>query len=423
MKKLNPIMSFLIISILFIISLFSFSTVRQNSFYILAALLVIFSFLFWKKKKLFDFHLTFILLIIYIAARLLFNSLDQPTLILRTSAIISFLMLNLVLLIGPWSRFSKKLISTYQYRRHLGVATFFLSLLHFSIIFPSYFGYSFRNTFESVFTFYGFTALFIMFFLAITSWDYIQWTFKQRWWNRIYITVFLIYLAIAYYAYSIIFKLNNDLTIHLSVFSLFILIWIIAAPFGIIKKIMHTKVSGWKQLHVLIWVAYFSLVMHLSFGVLPTQGIYTKIFFGVMISFVLGSHLVGWVKKILEDRKINKKLNSINKQITEDGQNYVGVADINEFEEGVGKKFYINKKPIAVFKFKDNFIASSNVCAHQKGPLYQGRIEANYIECPWHFCTYNPKEPCDPPFEGCVPFYLTKVVDNILYIGTEPKKN
>ena len=84
-------------------------------------------------------------------------------------------------------------------------------------------------------------------------------------------------------------------------------------------------------------------------------------------------------------------------------------------------KFYINKKSIAVFKNNGNFYAVSNVCCHQKGPIYKGKINYGTVECPWHYWVYNIK---DGKFLGkeniCLPVYETKVKDNILFVSAEP---
>jgi nitrite reductase/ring-hydroxylating ferredoxin subunit len=328
-------------------------------------------------------------------------------------------------LIGPWSKFSDSIIKIYHFRRHLGVTVFFLGTLHVVIILPRYFSYSIKGALSSIFIFYGLTSFFLLFWLAITSWDHLQKKVKDMTWKAIHLILLLIYISISYYMYTIQKTFNEStLNYHLIVIGIFILIWIIIAPYSFIKKIMSTNIFGWKQLHVLIWIVYSSLLLHVYFGPLSTTNNLVKTIFWVSIITIISSHVVGWVKRFYEDKGINDKINSINKTININNKDYVGVDHINNFKEGEGKKFYVNKKQIAVFKYKNNFIAISNICAHQKGPLYKGKINSGYVECPWHQWQYNIKDGCGPPgFSDCVPYYDAKVVKDILFISKDHSKN
>ncbi|MBI2671218.1 Rieske 2Fe-2S domain-containing protein [Candidatus Woesearchaeota archaeon] len=420
MKKPNHIILIIVLLVLFILTSELIEFVRNNVFYFLIPLLLSLSLIFWKKKSKLDTLLTTFILIVFLAARLIFSNIDQPTLVLRTSAILSFFLLNLVLLIGPWSRFSDKILRLYYFRRRLGVSAFFLGWLHFTIVISKLFNLNIKNALSFAFTFYGFTAFFIMFWMALTSWDYVQKKFKPSWWNILHTLLLIAYIAFAYLFYTLQKTLNNTLLkYHLYAIAIFVVFWIMVAPYSIVKKIIKTNVFGWKQLHVLVYIAYFSLIVHVVLqGTL--KGIFLNAVFYGLIAFVVGSHAVGWLKKINEDNNINKKIKSINKKINEDEKTFIGVAYENEFQESIGKKFYINNKPIAVFKHQGNFIAMSDICAHQKGPLHKGRIVYGYVECPWHKWTYNINDGCSPkPYTDCVPYYKTKVKDSIVYVSTD----
>ena len=62
-------------------------------------------------------------------------------------------------------------------------------------------------------------------------------------------------------------------------------------------------------------------------------------------------------------------------------------VDIGSAEELAGtplKSCKVQTTPIAV-SFKDGqFGAVSNVCNHVGGPLGEGRLDGDYITCPWH---------------------------------------
>jgi nitrite reductase/ring-hydroxylating ferredoxin subunit len=53
----------------------------------------------------------------------------------------------------------------------------------------------------------------------------------------------------------------------------------------------------------------------------------------------------------------------------------------------------------------------SNVCAHQGGPLGEGRIVGGCVTCPWHGFQYQAKDGCaPPPFTEKLPTYRVRVV-------------
>lgn len=424
MAKITQVHIFLFLAISFILSVEFVSFIRQNVFYFLLGLLIILIGVFWyKKEEKYDIYLAASVLLVFILSRLIFRAIDQPTLVLRTSSILAFVTLNLLLLIGPWSRFSGRILKIYHYRRHLGVTTFFLGWLHASIVFANYFGYSIEEAFSSIFVFYGFTGLFLMFWLGLTSSDYIQVKMKDSWWKVIHASIMLVYIALAYYMYTIQKSLNDpSFKYHLAVLGFFLLFWIIVAPYSLIKKIMKTYVFGWKQLHVLVYIIYFSILLHVFFGALQSQGIILKTVYFAFPIFVLGSHAAGWVIRLREDNAIYGKIKAINQQFTEDEMIFIGIAKVEDFEEGKGQKFYVSNKPIAVFRFDNNFFAVSNVCRHQKGPIYKGKVEYGLVECPWHYWTYNLKDGCTSGKEKfCLPKYGTRIKDGIVFVSTEPQ--
>ena len=159
MKKINHIFIIISLAILFILSVLFSKFIREHVFYFLIALLAIIIYILLNKKQRYDTYTAIFVLVVFLVSKLLFRNLDNATLVLRTSAILSFFLLHIVLLIGPFSRFWDKVLQFYHYRRHLGVSVFFLGWLHASIVFAKYFNFSIESAFSSIFTFYGFTAL------------------------------------------------------------------------------------------------------------------------------------------------------------------------------------------------------------------------------------------------------------------------
>lgn len=56
---------------------------------------------------------------------------------------------------------------------------------------------------------------------------------------------------------------------------------------------------------------------------------------------------------------------------------------------GKGKEFDVNGKKIAVFNVDGNYYATEALCRHQDGPLADGILKGEIVECPWHFWHYN----------------------------------
>jgi nitrite reductase/ring-hydroxylating ferredoxin subunit len=52
---------------------------------------------------------------------------------------------------------------------------------------------------------------------------------------------------------------------------------------------------------------------------------------------------------------------------------------------------------IAVFRDGDEIGALTNLCAHQNGPLGEGRVIDGCVTCPWHGYQYRLADGCAPP--------------------------
>ncbi|MBM3204870.1 Rieske 2Fe-2S domain-containing protein, partial [Candidatus Uhrbacteria bacterium] len=352
----------------------------------------------------------------------LFPHTNDTTLLVRTAAIGSFVLLNVVLWIGPWSRFSARVRNGYKHRRHLGVVTFFLALLHFAFVFPSQFGSSFANVFLSFFTFFGFTALFIMFWMALTSFDWQQKHIGQARWAKIHLLLFVLYALIA--GYAIWINDSHDMPIppyQWVVMATFFLFWIVVAPWGLIPRLMK-YLHGWKQVHVLIHIGFLSLVLHAWLAYVVIAPMWLKTAFILIVSFTWGSHLIGWVIKWREHTRLLKTAER-SQQIMIDGKEYWSVGKPEDFVDGRGKKFLIKNLPIAVFRHKEKFFGLFAMCAHQKGPMEKGKIVNGYVECPWHGWQYSCETGQAPPgFHDQLAFYPCVVQEGMVWVSSVPKR-
>jgi nitrite reductase/ring-hydroxylating ferredoxin subunit/multimeric flavodoxin WrbA len=78
---------------------------------------------------------------------------------------------------------------------------------------------------------------------------------------------------------------------------------------------------------------------------------------------------------------------------------------------------------IALSYREGEFRAISGACNHVGGPLGQGRLEGDYVVCPWHYWKYHHATGNgEPGFEeDSVPSYETKVEDGRLFVNLVPK--
>ena len=69
----------------------------------------------------------------------------------------------------------------------------------------------------------------------------------------------------------------------------------------------------------------------------------------------------------------------------------VKVANKSEVKEDQGKLVNVNGKELALFNIKGEFFAIENICPHRGGPLSEGFLEGNNVNCPWHGWQFDVK--------------------------------
>src|ERR1017187_5397708 len=70
---------------------------------------------------------------------------------------------------------------------------------------------------------------------------------------------------------------------------------------------------------------------------------------------------------------------------------FVRVAAVSEVEPGKVKQITVNGKTIALCNVGGTFYALDNVCVHRGGPLGEGYLDGDKVECPWHGWKYDVK--------------------------------
>jgi nitrite reductase/ring-hydroxylating ferredoxin subunit len=99
----------------------------------------------------------------------------------------------------------------------------------------------------------------------------------------------------------------------------------------------------------------------------------------------------------------------------------VKVAAVNEIAPGSGKEVEVEGRSLALFNVAGTFYAIDNACTHVGGPLGEGTLSGDIVECPWHGARFNVKTGavCGPPAREGVHGYPVKVEGNDIFVELE----
>ena len=269
----------------------------------------------------------------------------------------AFFMLTLILCIGPLARLDTRFLPLLYNRRHFGVMTLFVALTHAGYILNWYFAFSSSSKYE--------TLLF-----ANTSYGSL--------------------LGFPFEMFGI--------------FALLCLAILASTSHDFWMKFLRPPL--WKKFHFLIYPAYAALVAHVGLGILQDQQNHTfSAFFVAGALAVVVLHLVAYAK----ERAF---------PASESADSYTRVCRLDEMENGFGKVGLLpNGERVAVFLYDNKISAVSNVCAHQNGPLGEGKILRCLVTCPWHGFQYNVADGRSPaPFTELIPTYNIELRDNEIWV-------
>ncbi len=322
----------------------------------------------WNKfKQQYDLILWGII-VNYIFVFVVCNTILYPqhnfnTILIRAFGSLAIIMLHVILCIGPAARLNAKFLPVLYNRRHLGVSMFIIAATHgvLSLLWfhgngntPALISLFTANTHYDSFIFFpfqtlGFFALLILAAMAFTSHDF--------WLNFL-------------------------------------------SP------------RFWKVLHMLVYIAYALVMMHVALGVFQLE---QSIIFSVLL--LVGFTLVA-VLHIMAGIKENRTDNMATPN--DDGDWHL-VGELADFKDDRAKMAIIDKERIAVFKYDNKLSAVHNVCKHQMGPLGEGKIVDGCITCPWHGYQYRPEDGCAPaPFTEKLHTYPLKLIGTAVYVNVHP---
>jgi len=289
------------------------------------------------------------------------NDVTWDILRIRAFGICAFVMLTVILAIGPLARLDRRFLPLLYNRRHFGVVTFCVAALHawyvlgwyhsdgelpmlVSLLVSNRHYMSFINfPFELL----GLAALLVLFLMAATSHDY----------------------------------------------------WL-----------AFLTPPVWKALHMAVYPAYGLLVLHVALGAMQTER-------SPIIPLLLGGAFAGVAAlHIIADRRERGGRESR----ASDGWLAVG-SPLSISDGGARVVAVPGGERIAVFRDGSRIGALSNVCAHQNGPLGEGRLIDGCVTCPWHGFQYRLEDGCSPPpFTEKVATYRVRIRDGLVEVHPAP---
>ncbi len=294
------------------------------------------------------------------------NILSTEILLIQAFGSCAFIMLTIILSIGPLARLNSIFNPLLYNRRHFGVMFFIVALAHVIIATFWYHGFGIVNPLVSIlsmnseydriaqfpFESLGFVALLILFVMAATSHDF----------------------------------------------------WL-----------ANLKPGVWKAMHMFVYVAYGLLVLHVVLGALQAErsSLYTWLVIASAVWLTV-LHVLTGARETSKDHH--------GAVAARDGGHWMAVAALDDIPNDRARIVPMKDgERIAVFKYDGKVSAVSNVCAHQNGPLGEGKIVDGCITCPWHGYQYNPDNgQSPPPFTEKIPTYKVKIEGGHVFVDPTP---
>ncbi|HUG63205.1 MAG TPA: Rieske 2Fe-2S domain-containing protein [Methylomirabilota bacterium] len=292
-------------------------------------------------------------------------AVNRPILRMRAFGTCAFLLLTVVLAIGPLARLDTRFLPLLYNRRHLGVLTAAVAFTHAVFVLDWYYAFSPTPRLVALFT------------------------------------------ANDAYGSAIGFPFEM-----LGLFTLVVLVLMAVTSHDFWLSFLTPPV--WKSLHMAVYAAYGAAVLHVALGPLAGGG---ERAFAVVVAASVAAlatlHLLAGRRERAADKAFDERP-------TVDG--WIDVGDVGDIAEG---RAVIGAAPggerIAVFRSKNGLSALSNVCSHQNGPIGEGKVVRGLVTCPWHGYQYRLEDGCSPPpFKERLHKYRVRLEGNRILVDPTP---
>lgn len=100
---------------------------------------------------------------------------------------------------------------------------------------------------------------------------------------------------------------------------------------------------------------------------------------------------------------------------------FVKVAKVLDVPEGEMKSFNVKGKGVALCHTAEGFFAVADLCTHDDGPLADGFLDGDQVECPRHGARFSVKtgEVLCLPAVVPIPRYEVKVEGDDIFVSVE----
>jgi len=101
--------------------------------------------------------------------------------------------------------------------------------------------------------------------------------------------------------------------------------------------------------------------------------------------------------------------------------NTVKVAQTSDLAPGTSKVVQADGHSIGLFNVEGTFYAIDNTCTHRGGPLGEGELSGETVECPWHGAHFNVKTGAvtRPPAPAGVRSFPVKIEGNDVLVEVD----
>ena len=289
--------------------------------------------------------------------------LDRIEVVTLASGSCALFLMSALLAIGPLARLSEKFLPLLYNRRHLGVSVFLLALVHT---------------------------------ISTNAWSYIEGGLPKAINEVLTLDNYELFIGFPYR------------TLGLAA----LLIMFVMAVTSHDLWLALLKPPVWKALHMLVYLAYGCTIMHVALGIMKWDRT-PLIPAGLLASLaaVTSLHLLAGWKERHRDRG----------EPATGSDGWIAVAKPEEIPD---KRARVVSAPggerIAVFRDGTEIAALTNLCAHQNGPLGEGRIIDGCVTCPWHGFQYHLNGRAPPPFPDKISTYRVRLKNGVIELDPRP---
>ncbi len=296
------------------------------------------------------------------------ESLSTQVIAIRAWGSLALLMLTVILMIGPLARLERRFAPLLYNRRHFGVIFFLVAANHARLVLGYYHAFSDVPELVSL----------LRYDAAVTGAS----------------LPFQLFGAGALVIFFLMAATSHDF-------------W---------QKTLGPQ--AWKSLHMAVYAGYTLAVLHVAYGVLQweTHPFFAAALVGSALS-VTGLHLAAARRDTAPDRAAGGA-----QWVALDGRRWLDAGEAASLGDGRARALCPpDGERIAVVRSGRAISAVHGVCAHQGGPLYEGRVIDDCLTCPWHGWQYRPADGrSPPPFEERIPTYRVRLEGGRVLVDPEP---